>query len=48
MTEYFGSGRFCSRSCANKHKYSQETKDKIKLSLINYYNKNTTHNNKKL
>lgn len=38
MTEYFGSGRFCSRSCANKHKYSQETKHKISTSLIKAFN----------
>lgn len=33
----FGSGRFCSRSCANKRSHTQETKQKIKSS-INEYN----------
>lgn len=26
----FGSGRFCSRTCANSHKHSDETKNKIR------------------
>lgn len=29
MTEKFGSGRFCCRACANGHKHSEETKQKI-------------------
>lgn len=29
MTEKFGSGRFCSRACANARKHSDETKQKI-------------------
>lgn len=29
----FGSGRFCSKSCANTRSLSKETKDKIKQSL---------------
>ena len=29
----FGSGRFCSRACANTRKHSNETKDKIRLGL---------------
>ena len=29
----FGSGRFCSRSCANSRKHSSETKNKIKRSV---------------
>ena len=29
MTTYFGSGRFCSRSCANSRIHSDETKNKI-------------------
>ncbi len=33
MTEYFGSGRFCSRACANAHKHSNKTKEKISLSI---------------
>ena len=32
MTEKFGSGRFCSRACANRHKHSEETKQKISAS----------------
>lgn len=32
MTEKFGSGRFCSRACANSRNHSEETKNKIKLS----------------
>ena len=34
MTIKFGSGRFCSRSCANAREHSEETKAKISLSLI--------------
>ena len=33
MTEKFHSGRFCSYSCANSHKHSEETKDKIRQSV---------------
>ena len=29
MTKYYGSGRFCSKECANTRHHSQETKDKI-------------------
>ena len=32
----FGSGRFCSRPCANSRKFSEETKNKISKSLIKY------------
>ena len=32
MTEYYGSGRFCSRSCANCRCHSEETKEKITVS----------------
>jgi hypothetical protein len=32
MTEKFGSGRFCSKTCANSRKHSEETKNKIRLS----------------
>lgn len=35
MTEKYGSGRFCSRACANSKSHSVETKEKIKLSLVN-------------
>lgn len=43
MTEKFGSGRFCSRSCANGHKHSDSTKQKIKQGITNYHN-NHPHN----
>ena len=33
MTEKFGSGRFCSRFCANSRKHSKETKEKISKAL---------------
>lgn len=33
----FGSGRFCSRSCANKQTHNQETKEKIKNSINEFY-----------
>jgi hypothetical protein len=33
MTEKFGSGRFCSRACANTREHSQETLNKISASL---------------
>lgn len=32
-TEKFGSGRFCSRTCANIRVHSKETKDKIRKSI---------------
>lgn len=32
----FGSGRFCSRSCANTRNHTQETKEKIKNSIYKY------------
>ena len=31
--DIFGSGRFCCRTCANSRRHSQETKDKISLSI---------------
>ena len=34
MTEKFGSGRFCSRFCANSRDHSDETKDKIRQALV--------------
>lgn len=34
MTEIFGSGRFCSRTCANTRCHSEETKLKIKESIM--------------
>ena len=37
MTEKFGSGRFCSRNCANGRKHSEETKNKIAYSVSNVY-----------
>ena len=39
MTEYYGSGRFCSRKCANSKPHSNESKAKISNTL-----KNTCHN----
>lgn len=39
--EKFGSGRFCSRACANSRNHSIETKQKIKKTLISFYNKET-------
>ena len=38
MTEKYGSGRFCSRSCANSHEHSEKTKEKIKYTLRNRQN----------
>lgn len=35
MTEKYGSGRFCSKSCANSHVYTEETKHKMSQSLKN-------------
>lgn len=35
MTEKYGSGRFCSRFCANSRKFSEDTKIKISKSLSN-------------
>ena len=35
----FGSGRFCSRACANSHIVSKDTKDKISRSLRNSFRK---------
>jgi hypothetical protein len=34
MTTKFGSGRFCSRACANTRDHSEETKEKISQALI--------------
>ena len=34
MTEKFGSGRFCSRFCANSRDHSDETRDKIRQALV--------------
>ena len=34
MTEYYGSGRFCSQSCSNTHHLSDSSKEKISKSLI--------------
>jgi len=35
MTEYYGSGRFCSRACANSHTLSEYTKKKISATRKN-------------
>ena len=37
MTEKYGSGRFCSRSCANSHTFSSKSIDKKSKSLHNTY-----------
>ena len=42
MTEYYGSGRFCCRQCANARNHSEETKAKIRKSAINHIS-NTYH-----
>lgn len=44
MTEKFGSGRFCSRSCANSREHSEETKQKIKYSITKYIDVHGTAN----
>ena len=33
LTEYYGSGRFCSKACANSRSHTKETKQKISKSL---------------
>ena len=40
MTEKYGSGRFCSRYCANSKEHSQKDKEQISLSLLKYYDNN--------
>ena len=40
MIEYYGSGKFCSRSCANRRVHTSDTKDKIRQSLIKNRNPN--------
>lgn len=37
MTVFYGSGRFCSRSCANTRQHSEETKDKISKSVCDVH-----------
>jgi len=37
MTEKFGSGRFCSRTCANSRKISNDQKAKTSKALIDYH-----------
>lgn len=46
MVEKFGSGRFCSRACANARAHSAETKTKIASSLTCYTdsNQDSSHN----
>lgn len=47
MTEFYGSGRFCSKSCANSRQHSEETKQAISKGLkssIKYYNSNNIKN----
>ena len=41
MTEYYGSGIFCSRKCANARNHSKETKDNIANGII--YSKKVRH-----
>lgn len=38
MTEYFGTGRFCSQSCANSKVYTDEQRKNISKGLIKSYN----------
>jgi predicted nucleic acid-binding Zn ribbon protein len=38
MTEFYGSGKFCSRSCANSRNHSDITKNKISKTLDMLYN----------
>jgi len=38
VTEIYGSGRFCSRKCANSHIHSNASKEKIKNTLCKYFN----------
>lgn len=35
MTERVGSGRFCSRACANARTWAEEDKEKIRSGIIN-------------
>ncbi len=37
MTEKFGTGRFCSRACANSKQHSEETRKKITASAAAFY-----------
>ena len=37
MTKKFGAGRFCSKACANSHECTEDTRNKIKQSLITFY-----------
>lgn len=37
VTNKYGSGRFCSKSCANSRTHSKETREKIKNSLKNNF-----------
>lgn len=40
MTEFYGSGRFCSQSCANSHDFSEDTKKALSIKLSNYAKNN--------
>ena len=46
MTEYFGSGRFCSRKCANSRRHSKATREKISKSCTGKVYKTRRKNNK--
>ena len=39
ILEYIGTGRFCSRACANSRIHSEQTKNRIKLSINKTYQK---------
>lgn len=50
MTEYYGSGRFCCKSCASVRNISENTKSKISNSLNSFYkqsNKSESYTNYK-
>ena len=40
MTEKYGSGRFCSRACANSRTHDEETKQKISESVLRTFELN--------
>lgn len=47
MTEYYGSGRFCSKFCANSRKHTEETKKKISDSLCSKNSREIYYENPK-
>ena len=40
LTEKFGSGRFCSRKCANSHSRNQESREKTSISIKRFIEEN--------